>query len=109
MQRKRHFAAPAHDRRRRLGAALSEALRKTLGVRSLSVKKNDTVKIMRGDHKGKTGKVTEVDAEKYKVYIEGVTVKKSDKTDRKVPVHASNVMIIEADTKDSRRVPAKKK
>ena len=40
----------SHDRRRRLGAALSESLRKSLGIRSLSVRKNDTVKIIREIH-----------------------------------------------------------
>lgn len=109
VQRKRHFAAPMHDRRRRLGAALSEVLRKSLGVRTLSLRKGDTVKIMRGDHKGKIGKITEVDSEKYKVYIEGVTTKRSDKSDRKVPIHASNVMITDASTSDKFRVAVKEK
>jgi large subunit ribosomal protein L24 len=50
---------------------------------------------MRGEFAGHEGKVVEVDMKKIRIYVEGVTRRKADGTEVYVPIHPSNVMIIE--------------
>jgi len=69
-------------------------LRKELGIKRLPVRKGDVVRIMRGDWKGHEGKVVEVDLKRVAIYVEGVTVKKADGTERYYPIHPSKVMIV---------------
>ena len=71
----------------------------------LHVKKGDTVVVLTGKDKGKTGKVIEALPKKTKVVVEGVNkVKRHTKPSQKMPqggilvkeapVHASNVMLV---------------
>src|SRR3989344_6328321 len=69
-QRKYLYNAPLHLRRRFLNATLSKELRKKIGRRSLSIIKDDEVKIMRGQYKGKTGKVMRINTKKTRVYVD---------------------------------------
>ncbi|KGI56204.1 50S ribosomal protein L24 [Campylobacter sp. MIT 12-8780] len=68
----------------------------------LKIKKNDEVKIIAGDDKGKTGKVLAVYPKKNQVLVEGCklakkAVKPSDKIpnggfiNKEMPIHISNV------------------
>lgn len=41
-------------------------------MNTLRIKKDDLVKVIAGDHKGKTGKVARVDVRNQKVYIDGI-------------------------------------
>lgn len=93
-QRKALYNLPLHLRWHLLNAPLSPELRKELGIKRLIVRKGDTVRIMRGDWKGHEGKVVNVDLKRAKVYVEGVTIKKSDGTDVFYPISPSKVMII---------------
>lgn len=102
-QRKFLYTAPLHLRRKMLSAHLSKELRQQYKKRSLSVRKGDEVQIMRGEHVGKTGKISRVDLKKYKVYIEGVTIKRTDGTERQIPIHPSNLKIINLNLEDERR------
>jgi large subunit ribosomal protein L24 len=71
---------------------------------AMHVKKNDTVEILTGDDKGKTGRVLEVLTDKGKVLIEGINrvyrhLKPSQKNpqggrlSKEMPVDASNVLL----------------
>ncbi|MEM3382054.1 MAG: 50S ribosomal protein L24, partial [Candidatus Bathyarchaeia archaeon] len=71
-QRKKIIEATEKDRQRMMGANLSPRLRERYGVRTLPVRVDDTVKIMRGDFAGIEGKVIEVDRRKARVIVEGV-------------------------------------
>ncbi len=51
-QRKRHFSAPSHVRRRLMSAPLSKELRQKYGVRSMPIRKDDEVQVVRGHYKG---------------------------------------------------------
>ncbi len=102
-QRKALYNAPLHVRQKLMGAPLSPELREKYGVRTLPVRKGDKVKIMRGDFKGHVGKVVKVDLTRLRIYIEGVTIKRSDGTPVFRPIHPSNVMIVELDLSDERR------
>lgn len=103
-QRKALYNAPAHARGKYLSATLSKELRANLGKRTLPVRSGDKVRVLRGDFKGHEGEVLDVDYGSYKVTIEDVTLSKPDGTAVFLPVDPSNLMIIDADTKDDRRI-----
>jgi large subunit ribosomal protein L24 len=92
-QRKRLYNAPAHVRHKLMAAPLSPELVKSKGVKSLPVRKGDTVRVVRGDHLGFEGKVNRVDLKKYRIFLEGLTREKVDGTNIFVAVHPSKVMI----------------
>lgn len=103
-QRKALYTAPLHIRRKLMSANLSKDLRADIGKRSLPIRVGDKVQVVRGDFKGHEGKVESIDAKRYKVTVEGVTLSKPDGNAVMLPIHPSNLMIIEADLKDERRL-----
>ncbi len=102
-QRKFRFNAPLHVQHSFLGAHLSPELRKKYTLRSLPLRKGDKVKILRGQYKKKTGKVTRILMKAQKVYIEGIETLKKDGSKAFVPLHPSNVMITEMELTDKYR------
>src|SRR3989337_3341027 len=92
-QRKMLFNAPAHLRHKIMSAPLSPELVKSRGAKTLPVRKGDTIRIMRGDHKGFEGKIQRVDLSEYRIYVEGLTREKVDGTATFVSVHPSKAMI----------------
>ncbi|KAI8811082.1 translation protein SH3-like domain-containing protein [Cladochytrium replicatum] len=91
--RKAHFAAPSHIRRTILSAGLSKELREKYKVRSLPVRKDDEVTVVRGTHKGREGKVTEVYRRKFIIHIEKLTREKVNGATIQIPIHPSKVVI----------------
>lgn len=71
--RKAHFSAPSSVRRMILSAALSKENRLKYNARSLPVRKDDVVKIVRGSFKGREGKVVQVYRKKFCIHIEKIT------------------------------------
>lgn len=102
-QRKLLFQAPDHIRYKHFAAPLSPELRKTYGIRSLPVRRGDTVRVMRGDHRGFEGRVSRVDRKKYRIYIEGLTRERVDGTTVFIPIHPSKVMITKLNLEDKWR------
>ncbi len=81
----------------------------------MHVVKNDTVKILTGKYRGKTGKVLKVFPDQNRLIIEGVNIiKKHTKPSQKNPqggiiekestIHISNVMVIDPKTNEPTRV-----
>ncbi|HLC79031.1 MAG TPA: 50S ribosomal protein L24 [archaeon] len=110
-QRKWRYDKPLHISYKDFSAHLSKELRSELGKRSIEVRKGDTVKVMRGDSKviGKGGKVTQVLRNKRMVLVEGIIAKKSNGTERFIPLRPSKLLIVALDEKDSRRLKKKGK
>jgi large subunit ribosomal protein L24 len=102
-QRKRLYNAPAHLRHKLMAAPLSKELVAKHGVKTLPVRKGDTVHIQRGDNKGFEGKISRIDLKSYRIYIEGLTREKVDGTNIFLPVHPSKVMIRNLSLDDKRR------
>ncbi len=102
-QRKALFKAPLHHRQKLISAHLSVELREELGIRSLPVRKGDTVLIMRGALRDVEGKVTEVNLKRLQVFVDGATRDKADGTTINIPIHPSNLMILKLDLGDKRR------
>ncbi len=102
-QRKRLYQAPVTERYRRFSAPLSSKLKESHGTNSVPVRKGDTVMIMRGDHKGSEGKVTQINRKNYRIFVEGADREKVDGTKISVPIHPSKVMITRLNLDDKWR------
>ncbi len=74
----------------------------------MRLKKNDTVMIIAGKDKGKTGKIVKIDPSSERVYVQGCnmvmkTQKKRTQQDKggiveiEAPIHVSNVQLISKD------------
>ena len=84
----------------------------------IHIKKGDTVKVITGNDKGKTGKVLEVIPEKYRAIVEGVRmVTKHQKPSANNPeggiqnteaaIHISNLMVVDPSSGDATRIGRK--
>ena len=84
----------------------------------LHIKKNDTVVVLAGEDKGKTGKVLKVLVEKNRAIVEGVSiVSKSTKPSAKhpqggiikqeAPIHISNLSLIDPKSGKPTRIAVK--
>ncbi len=102
-QRKMLYTAPKHRRQKMMKAHLSDELFGKYGLRSLTVRKGDIVKVMRGKFKGHEGKVVEVNLKNMRVAVEGVTVRKVDNTAVQYWIHPSNLMLVKLDLSDPKR------
>ncbi|KAK4042773.1 translation protein SH3-like domain-containing protein [Parachaetomium inaequale] len=91
--RKAHFSAPSSIRRNIMSAPLSKELREKYNVRSMPIRKDDEVTIVRGLNKDKEGKVTSVYRLKYVIHIERVTRDKASGQSVPLGIHPSNVVI----------------
>jgi large subunit ribosomal protein L24 len=88
---------------------------------ALKIRRDDTVRIIAGKDKGKTGRVLRVDPRKDRVYVEGANIIKRHTRPRTLrdtqraqelggiiekegPIHVSNVMLIDPDSGEPSRV-----
>ena len=101
-QRKARANAPLHLKKRMVAAHLDSALMKEFNVRSLPVRKGDTVKIIRGHKDFRTGeaKVASVDLKSCKIIVENITIPKADGTQKPKPIDPSDVLITKLDLSD---------
>jgi large subunit ribosomal protein L24 len=102
-QREYLYNSPFHIRRRFLATNLSKELRKKFGIRNVGVVKDDEVKVMRGQYKGKIGKISRVNIRKIKVYVDSIYRLKLDGSKSYYPIHPSNLMIINLNLNDKKR------
>ena len=88
---------------------------------SLKIRRDDTVRIITGKDRGKTGRVLRVDPKNQKVFVEGANIVKRHMRPRTLrdtqraqeiggiiekegPIHVSNVMLIDPDSGEPTRV-----
>jgi large subunit ribosomal protein L24 len=103
LPRKQHkmlHNAPKHIMHKKMGVHLDEKLLLDYNVRSMPVRKGDTVKIMRGALKGHVDKVAKVSLKKGMVNVENATVAKADGTQLPKWIHPSNLLITRLDLSD---------
>ncbi|RYP07892.1 hypothetical protein DL764_002258 [Monosporascus ibericus] len=91
--RKAHFSAPSSVRRVIMSAPLSKELREKYNVRSIPIRKDDEVEIVRGSNKGREGKVISVYRLKYQIHVERVTRDKASGQSVPLGIHPSKVVI----------------
>lgn len=106
-QRKYSANAPLHLKKKFVSVNLTKELRKKHGKRNIPVKKGDTVKIMRGKFKGKSGKVAEVKLKTQKIFVDKMQVKKIDGSKANVGLKPSNLQITELNLEDKKRLKNK--
>jgi large subunit ribosomal protein L24 len=102
-QRKFRINAPLHVKGKFVRAHLSKELRKQHNKRSLRIRNGDTVKIMRGKFKNKTGKVEGVNLKEGSIFVSDMVVSKKDGTKSFIGIDPSNLMLIEIKTDDKER------
>ncbi|MFH0748464.1 MAG: 50S ribosomal protein L24 [Candidatus Bathyarchaeota archaeon] len=85
------------------GAKLSPQLVKEHHVRSMSIRKGDSVIIRRGAFRDVEGKVTQANHKHFSICVEGVTKEKADGTTMFVLINPSNVMITKLNLDDKWR------
>lgn len=90
-----------------------------MNKKKLHVKTGDTVKVIAGDDRGKTGRITAVNIEKQRVTIEGINmVTKHAKPSAKnpqggiskmeAPIHASNVALVDPKSGETTKIGRRK-
>jgi large subunit ribosomal protein L24 len=92
---------------------------------ALKIRRDDTVRIIAGKDRGRTGRVLRVDPGAHKVYVEGANIVKRHIRPRSLrdtqraqeiggivetegPIHVSNVMLIDPDSGEPTRVSVKR-
>ncbi len=84
----------------------------------MKIKKNDSVIVISGNSKGKTGKVLKVFPAINKVIIEGVNLRKRHTKpnqknpqggiiEKEAPIHVSNVMLLDPKTNEPTKIGSK--
>jgi large subunit ribosomal protein L24 len=92
---------------------------------AMRIRRDDTVRVITGKDRGRTGRVLRVDPEKQRVYVEGANIVKRHTKPRTLrdtqraqelggivemegPIHVSNVMLIDPDSGEPTRVGIKR-
>ena len=102
-QRKYRFHAPLHLRKKFVHATLTKELRKKYQRRAVALRTQDTVRVMRGQFKSRTGAVEEVDLKTSKVFVIGMDMVKKDGSKSRYPLDASNLQITSLHLDDKQR------
>ncbi|CAA7397649.1 unnamed protein product [Spirodela intermedia] len=91
--RKAHFTAPSSVRRVLMSAPLSSDLRSKYNVRSVPVRKDDEVQVVRGTYKGREGKVVQVYRRRWVIHVERITREKVNGSTVNVGINPSKVVV----------------
>jgi large subunit ribosomal protein L24 len=92
---------------------------------ALKIRRDDTVRVIAGKDRGRTGRVKSVDPKKQKVYVEGINIVKRHIKPRTLrdtqraqelggivemegPIHISNVMLVDPSSGEPSRVGVKR-
>ncbi|MFH1409841.1 MAG: 50S ribosomal protein L24 [Nanoarchaeota archaeon] len=102
-QRKAQQNLPNHRKGKKLHAHLSKELRTQYKTRAIRLRTGDKVKIMRGNFRGKSGKVDHVNTSKSTVCLTGFEAIRKDGTKNMLPFTPSNLLITELTMTDQRR------
>jgi large subunit ribosomal protein L24 len=105
-QRKYRTNAPLHIKHGLISGHLNKDLRKKYGRRSFPLRKGDKVKIMVGEFKNRTGKISLIDKMKLRVAIEGMQKTKKEGSKVNVYFNPSNLLIQELFLEDKKRIAA---
>ncbi|KAI9314031.1 60S ribosomal protein L26 [Dichotomocladium elegans] len=101
--RKAHFSASSTERRKIMSSALSKELREKYNTRSIPVRRDDEVLVVRGSMKGREGKVVQVYRKKWVIHIDRVNREKANGATVAIGIHPSNVVITKLKIDKSRQ------
>ena len=97
------YQATSVVRSKQLCGHISKDLQKKYGKRSIRVIEGDTIKVLRGEFRGVTGKITKVSTQKNGISVEGIKKEKLKGGNLDVFIHPSNVLVTELNTEDKWR------
>jgi large subunit ribosomal protein L24 len=97
------YNAPLSIRSKLLCGHLSKDLKNKYHKRSVRLTEGDTVKVVRGEFKGVSGKVTQVSTLKNGIAVEGIKKEKLKGGNLDVFIHTSNVIVTDLNTEDKWR------
>jgi large subunit ribosomal protein L24 len=99
-QRKALYTAATFERRRRMTVPLSRDLRKRFRLRSLPVRKGDTVRVLSGSFVGREERVAKVDRRSYAVVLDNVTLKTGEDKLKPLPLRTSHLVLTKLNLSD---------
>ena len=76
-----------------MSASLSKELQSKYNVRSMPIRKDDEIMVVRGTFKNREGKVMSVYRKRYCIHVERITREKANGATVQVPIHPSKVII----------------
>ncbi len=97
------YQATAVVKSKQLSSHLSKELQKKYNKRSIRIIEGDTIRVLRGEFRGVTGKITNVSTSRNGVSIEGVKKEKLKGGNLDVFIHPSNLIVTELNTEDKWR------
>jgi large subunit ribosomal protein L24 len=102
-QRKYRLNSPLHAKREFVSVSLAPELRKRYGTRNITLRKGDTVKVLKGDFRSLIGKVNSIDIRRTEVYVDGAERVRKDGTKSFFPLEPSCLLITEVYVEDKMR------
>ena len=99
-QRKALFTASPPERRRRMTVLLSRELRARFHLRSVPVRKGDTVRVLSGSFVGREERVAKVDRRDYAVTLDNVTLKAADEKLKPLALRPAHLVITRLNLSD---------
>ena len=91
--RKHFFNATKDAKHIAMSAPLDKELQKTHGIKRLPIRRDDEVKVVRGQYKDRGGRVVDVKLRTMRINIENVSKQKANTESYFIPIHPSNVVI----------------
>ena len=104
VRNQQRYRATAQVVNKQISAPISKDLRKKYSRRNVRVTIDDTVRVIRGEYKGITGKVTKISTDSSGVAIEGNKKEKLKGEKVDVYIHSTNVIITALNTDDKWRL-----
>ncbi|CAI4231028.1 unnamed protein product [Auanema sp. JU1783] len=101
--RKQHFNAPSHERRKIMSSPLVKDLRAKHGIRAIPIRVDDEVVVTRGRHKGNNGRVIRCYRKKFVIHIDKITREKANGSTVHIGIHPSKVAITKLKLDKDRR------
>ena len=101
--RKAHFNAPSHIRRRIMSSPLTKELRQKHGIRAIPIRVDDEVVVTRGRHKGNNGRVIRCYRKKFVIHIDKITREKANGSTVHIGIHPSKVAVTKLKMDKDRR------
>ncbi|MEM3841417.1 MAG: 50S ribosomal protein L24 [Candidatus Micrarchaeaceae archaeon] len=104
-QRRFRLAPPLHAAQHFVRVHIDKQLAKKLGIsrRSVQLSRGDSVEVVAGARKGKSGKVVRINMRRGFAYIDSITRKNARGKESNVPIHISNLKITDLNLTDKYR------
>lgn len=97
------YKVPNHILSSKIKSKVSPDIHEKYGVNSVRLRKDDSVKIIRGEYKGVEGKITKIFVSQNRISVEGVTREKIAGGNVPIKIHTSNVVVTNMNMNSDRK------